>query len=201
MSKFLGPIHYWVYNKILLQQDITAKIIDLNQELASNYSAVLDQRYGVSETKPLEEIIDEGNIHGWLQSNVTRSEYKLAESVTSLLSQNPENFAAIQAIFSEKGKSLSQENMTAATAYKIISDSLLDGMPCDHANVLVSESDEQVIWRRNTCVHTDYWQEVGGDINLYYTLREAMIQGFLENTVLIYEKTDKSTNVIRRANQ
>lgn len=47
--------------------------------------------------------------------------------------------------------------MTAAAAYKLLSDSLLDGMPCDHANVLITESDEEVIWKRNTCVHNNYW--------------------------------------------
>ena len=91
--------------------------------------------------------------------------------------------------------------MTAAAAYKLLSDSLLDGMPCDHANVLITESDEEVIWKRNTCVHNNYWSEVGGDIAVYCALREALIQGFLENTGLVYEKTDEVTNVIRRRNQ
>lgn len=201
MSKFLGPIHYWVYNKIQIQQSITEEIIGLTGDKDSNTSEVLNQRYGVSQTQPLEEIIDEGNIHGWLQTNVTRAEYKLADSATALLNKDPDNFKLIESIFIKKGNALSQDKMTAATAYKIISDSLLDGMPCDHANALVEESDGQVIWKRNTCVHSNFWQEVGGDINVYYSLREALIQGFLENTGLVYEKTDEVTNVIRRVNQ
>jgi hypothetical protein len=199
MSKFLGPIHFWVYNKIQIQQEMVADILALNGETASQRRDELDQRYGISETRPLEAVIDEGNIHGWLQINVTRSEYKLADSVTALLNQDPDNYQLIEAIFSAKGRSLSQANLTAAAAYKLISDSLLDGMPCDHANALIAESDEQVIWQRNICVHSNYWSEVGGDIAVYYALREALIRGVLENTGLVYEKTDAVTSVIRRA--
>lgn len=201
MSKFLGPIHFWVYNKIQIQQEIVTEIIALNGESAAQLQAELDQRYGISETRPLEAVIDEGNIHGWLQINVTRAEYKLADSITALLKKDPDTLKQIEAIFRAKGRSLSQVNMTAAAAYKLLSDSLLDGMPCDHANVLITESDEEVIWKRNTCVHNNYWSEVGGDIAVYYALREALIQGFLENTGLVYEKTDEVTNVIRRRNQ
>lgn len=201
MSKFLGPIHFWVYNKIQIQQQIVADIVALNGESASQRQDELDQRYGISETRPLEAVIDEDNIHGWLQTNVTRSEYKLADSVTALLKKDPNNYKQIEAIFSAAGRSLSQDKMTAAAAYKLLSDSLLDGMPCDHANTLSAESDEQVIWKRNTCVHANYWSEVDGDIAVYYALREALIRGFLENSDLVYEKTDEVTNVIRRENQ
>ncbi|WP_373482686.1 hypothetical protein [Acetobacterium sp.] len=198
MSKFLGPIHFWVYNKIQIQQEMVADFLALNGETASQRRDELDQRYGISETRPLASVIDEGNIHGWLQINVTRSEYKLADSVTALLKQDPDNYQLIAAIFSATGRSLSQANLTAAAAYKLISDSLLDGMPCDHANALIAESDEQVIWQRNRCVHSNYWSEVGGDIAVYYALREALIRGVLENTGLVYEKTDAVTSVIRR---
>lgn len=201
MSKFLGPIHFWVYNKVQLQHEIVADMIACCGETASEYRHQLDQRYGISETRPLETVIDENNIHGWLQANVTREEYKLADCVTTLVNDNPDNLSAIEAIFAEKGRRLSQNQLTAVTAYKILSDSLLDGMPCDHANALIEEHDERVIWKRNTCVHSQYWHEVGGDIDHYYALREALINGFLENSDYCYEKTDDVTNVIRRKNQ
>ena len=201
MSKFLGPIHFWVYNKVQLQHEIVADMIACCGETASEYRHQLDQRYGISETRPLETVIDENNIHGWLQANVTREEYKLADCVTALVNDNPDNLSAIKAIFAEKGRRLSQNQLTAVTAYKILSDSLLDGMPCDHANALIEEHDERVIWKRNTCVHSQYWHEVGGDIDHYYALREALINGFLENSDYCYEKTDDVTNVIRRKNQ
>jgi len=203
MSAFLGPIHYWVYNKIKIQQDLVEDIIALSQKLNNleiNLKDELDTKYGVSETRPLEEVIDQGNIHGWLQACVSQVEYKLAYSVTQLLKKNPELLQDIELIFQSKGieKSLSGATNNVSEIYKAISDSLLDGMPCDHANSVLQEDEAKVIWKRNTCVHKNYWDEVGGDINNYYIFREAFIRGFLSSTSVVFEKIDDVTNVLKR---
>lgn len=200
MSAFLGPIHFWLYNKIQIQQDIVEEILRLSQDLQSGLREELDTKYGVSETRPLENVIDEGNIHGWLQNQIAIIECKLAYSVTSLKEKNPDIITEIESIFKKKGKEKSESINTdnAAEAYKVINDSLLDGMPCDHANTVIEESEEKVVWRRSICVHKNYWEEVGGDINIYYSLREEFIKGMLIGTVLEYEKVDEVTNMIRR---
>lgn len=199
MSAFLGPIHYWLYNKIQIQQNIVGEIVSLGKTLIPDLEKQLDENYESSETRPLEEIIDTDNIHGWLQTRVTQAEYKLAYSVTMLLKKSPELLEDITSVFYEKGKAISIANTNAAEAYKGISDSLLDGMPCDHANTVLEESEEKVIWKRNTCVHKSYWEEIGGDINLYYSLREAFIRGYLSGLALVYEKIDENTNMIKRS--
>lgn len=108
---------------------------------------------------------------------MTRSEYKLADSITALLKE-PRHKNLIEGFTSgAKGRSLSRVNMTAAAAYKLLSDSLLDGMPCDHANVLITESDEGYL-EAQPVFALNYWSEVGGDIAVYYALREALGQGF-----------------------
>ncbi|MGV8905601.1 MAG: hypothetical protein ACOH15_03270 [Acetobacterium sp.] len=198
MSKFLGPIHFLVYNKIQIQQGLVQKILALNGDLIPNLGEELDRRYGVSEMRPLEEVIDGGNIHGWLQSNVSQVEYKLAFSVKSLIEKDPHILDKIESIFMEEGKATSVGITNPPEAYKIISDSLLDGMPCDHANTVIEENDEKVVWRRNNCIHKNYWEEVGIDISIYYSLREAFLRGFLMDTTLVYEKVDSVTNMIRR---
>lgn len=200
MSAFLGPIHFWVYNKIQIQQGIVEEIIKLSDGLEQGLREELDAEYGISEKRPLEMVIDEGNIHGWLQNNVSQGEYKLAYSVTVLTKKNPEILRKIELIFEGKGKEQSSSVTidSAKEAYKLISDSLLDGMPCDHASTVLEENEEKVIWKRNTCVHKKYWDEVGGDINIYYSLREAFIRGTLMGTALVYEKVDEANNMIRR---
>lgn len=200
MSAFLGPIHFWLYNKIQIQQDIVEEILKLSEDLQPGLREELDTKYGVSETRPLENVIDEGNIHGWLQNQIAIIECKLAYSVTSLKEKNPDIITEIESIFKKKGKEKSESINTdnAAEAYKVINDSLLDGMPCDHANTVIEESEEKVVWRRSICVHKNYWEEVGGDINIYYSLREEFIKGMLIGTVLEYEKVDEVTNMIRR---
>jgi len=200
MSAFLGPIHFWLYNKIQIQQELLEKILSSTNDLFQNLKDELDKRYGISETRPLEEVIDQGNIHGWLQSSISQIEYKLAYGVTYIIKNNPDVLSKIEAIFETKGEersSMISEN-NAAEAYKAISDCLLDGMPCDHANIVLEENEENVIWERDTCVHIKFWEEVDGDISIYYSLREAFIRGALKKTQLVYEKVDEATNIIRR---
>jgi hypothetical protein len=204
MSAFLGPIHSWLYNKIKIQQDLVEDIIVLSKNL-NNFEIdlrdELDIKYGVSETRPLEEIIDQGNIHGWLQACVSQVEYKLAYSVTRLLKNNPELLKDIELLFQTKGVELSPSGATnnVSEIYKAIGDSLLDGMPCDHANSVLEENGTRVIWKRNTCVHKSYWDEVGGNINNYYIFREAFIRGFLSSTSVVFEKIDDTTSEIKTA--
>jgi len=200
MSAFLGPIHFWLYNKIQIQQELLEEILTLTNDLFPDLKEELDTQYGVSQTKPLEKVIDQGNIHGWLQSSISQVEYKLANCITYIINSNPELLSKIKLIFNTEGKEKSSLDSTsnATDAYKAIGDCLLDGMPCDHANSVLEENEDKVIWKRNTCVHTQYWEDVDGDINIYYSLREAFISGYLRETQLVYEKVDEVTNMIRR---
>lgn len=197
MSAFLGPIHYWLYNKIQIQQSLIEDIISLGNEYlpGTDLKTQLNQRYGPSETRPLEEVIDQGNIHGWLQEQVSRVEYKLAAGVTIILDKKPELAGNIEGLFYQKGNDLAASKAadSAAAIYKLISDSLLDGMPCDHANSVVEANEQRVIWTRNTCVHQAYWEEVGGDIRNYYLFREALIKGYISNMPIAFEKLEDAT--------
>jgi hypothetical protein len=201
MSAFLGPIHFWLYNKIQIQQGIVEEILKVSEDIAPGLRDELDTRYEVSITSPLEEVIDETNIHGWLQQQVEQSEYKLAYCVTSLIEKDPTILEKMETIFRQNGKNKSTLTNTSspAEAYKAITDSLLDGMPCDHANTVIEDNENQIMWKRNTCVHKTYWDEVGGDITNYYDLRGAFIRGFLIGTSLVYEKIDEVNNRIRRS--
>lgn len=200
MSAFLGPIHYWLYNKIQIQQSIVNEIIEAGEETIPELREYLNTKYGKSETRPLEDVIDQSNIHGWLQEQVSREEYKLAESITLLQKKKPEILNEIKDIFQIAGKSIFRtitiENVS--NAYKAISDSLLDGMPCDHANSIIEENEEKIVWKRNSCVHQKYWNEVNGDITVYYILRDEFIKGSLDNTVYLYKKTGTDSYEIRR---
>lgn len=200
MSAFLGPIHFWLYNKIQIQQTIVDEILKLGETIQSGLTEKLDSIYGESERRPLEEAIDQGNIHGWLQEHVSQVEYKLAYSITSLLKEKPELIEEFKVIFYKvaKEKAADLDKTSAEKIYKAISDSLLDGMPCDHANTVVEQSEDKAIWKRNNCVHKSYWEEVEGDVSNYYLLREEFIKGFLTETPFVYEKADEVTNTIRR---
>lgn len=202
MSAFLGPIHHWLYNKIKIQHDIVEDIISLTENKQSNLNIreKLIEQFGDAEMKPLEEVIDVNNIHGWLQKKVSLEENRLAYAVTKLLNENSSMMHELKDLFKNKGAEVSTltENDSLNDIYKTINDTLLDGMPCDHANIVISQEDEEIVWKRNVCVHEEYWNAVGGDISNYYLLREEFIKGMLEKANVTYDKLDEITSKISR---
>jgi len=197
MSAFLGPIHYWLYNKIQLQQAIVNDIYALGDQYGLTLKQECDNNFGMFENKPLEEMIDQGNIHGWLQERVSLVEYKYAYSVTKLLQANSETLESLVSILYHNGKQLAltlqSSDLKATDIYKAITDHLLDGMPCDHANRLLEQNDLEVTWSRAVCVHAQYWDETDGDIAVYYDLRDAWITGLVEELGFALHKLDETT--------
>lgn len=204
MSAFLGPIHYWLYGKVELQQKLVEEIISLGEcKGIKNLETELNNTYGTFDSRPLEEIIDESNIHGWLQDKVSRVEYKLAKAVTDLLASNEVTIEELENIFYKHGEHIGEalareEGLTVPRVYKAISDSLLDGMPCDHAMQLIDQEEDQVVWKRIICVHERYWDEVAGDIKNYYELRSAWLKGLASAVGLRFETIDENTYALKR---
>lgn len=75
MSKFLGKIHYIMFDKINYVDEITRKMSEL-----------LDDKVDLKsiENGNLEDLIDTDNIHGWLQVRVGVVEDNLAKVLTQL---------------------------------------------------------------------------------------------------------------------
>ena len=201
MSAFLGPIHFWLYNKIKIQNEIIEEILDYSENnLSNNMRENFYTKFGDGELKPLDQVIDVTNIHGWLQERVNQVESKLAYVVTELTKNNPKNFDAIKDIFKIKGAEVStfDNDSSLDEVYKTINDTLLDGMPCDHANSVILHADDEIVWKRNVCVHQKYWEEVEGDIKDFYRLRDGFIEGLLSETDVKFEKLDETTSKISK---
>ncbi len=198
MSKFLGPIHYWLYNKINIQNNIVEDILDLSQN--DSLRNELYEKYNDGDLKPLDEVIDTGNIHGWLQNQIYLVEYKLAFAVTDILNRNPEKIEDLKAIFKNNGIKSSPLNneSTMEEAFKAVNDTLLDGMPCDHVNAVVNQDENVAVWKRYECVHSKFWDEANGDVSIYYNLRDEFIEGLMSPANIKYEKLSDSEYKISR---
>ena len=198
MSATLGPIHYWMYNKIKVQNSLVDEIISLaeNKLISTDLRSKSHQQFGSIDVRPLEELIDTTNIHGWLQECVSIVEYRLAFVITTLLEKEMYTIEDLKKMFENAGGRASslKKGASISEIYKVISDTLLDGMPCDHANTVLSQDENEVIWKRNVCVHEQYWVAVGGNIQYYYQLREEFIKGMISNTGAIFEKIDELTS-------
>jgi len=204
MSAFLGPIHYWLYNKIQLHEDILEEILELAEKkniLTDELKAEAYEKYGYPERNPLEEVINHGNIHGWLQSNIQSVENRTAWIVTGLLKNSDISIDELSKLYYDNGSKKRSEkdgNFSPLELYTMIFDNMLEGMPCDRVNEPISGSDDEFSWKTTRCLHKEFWDNAGGDVSNYYTLRDLWIKGFIGDGN-VYTRTDEGYNTIRRA--
>lgn len=189
MSLFLGKIHYWLFNKIKWFEALELEIMEFGTKQGYAVTSWKEEIYGQigapTEDRPLEEIIDTGNIHGWLQDKIEKSESRMASIVTKILSENPENIKSLEAIFKNQGivagKSYEESVISPEQAYNVMNDFILEGMPCDRVSDPLSSTDEEFMWKTTRCLHKGHWDRVGGNVENFYILRTAWAKGFLGN--------------------
>ncbi|RKD31930.1 hypothetical protein [Thermohalobacter berrensis] len=193
MSRFLAPIHFWLFNKIKLYEKLEYEIVEnIEKELSANISDIVsDLRNKIGnpiEDKPLDELIDTNNIHGWLQNKINIAETRQAALITEIIKKFGDKGLNIvkesykdQAIRCGKEASKELDVSTAPSLYKALNNYILDGMPCDNVNNITIEENDRLQWKVVNCLHKGYWEEVEGDINILYELREIWISNFIRN--------------------
>ena len=197
MSLFLGKIHYWLFNKIVWFENLEEEIIKLAKEEGINTSELvneLNSKYGEKlPNLPLEEMIDTSNIHGWLQDKIHSAEYRLASLTNKVLEKN-NGREKLEELYKRQGLVAASEaienNKTVSDAFSIfnaINDYVLDGMPCDRVNEIVSNEENRLVWKRRLCVHKEIWDAVGGNVEVFYELRDAWIKTFVATVNSNYE--------------
>lgn len=193
MSAFLGPIHYWLYRKIQLQESLTQSMTSvLSEEKRIHLEKNLDAVCGVVERRPLEEVIDNGNIHGWLQGQIAIAEKRFATAVTKILKEDSSKIENLkQAAYQMGQKNPLPNSDDAQGIYRGLNDVLLEGMPCDHVNQILEQSEQRVLWSQTVDLHLPFWDEAGGDIEHYYLLRNAFISGSLSDQSFKFQQLGK----------
>lgn len=219
MTEKLGPIHYMMYSKIKKQDQ-------LSDNLLAGQTQDLDREYPPVSTDPLEELIDQDNVHGWLSSRIDMVENRLARAID--LAEEPLERAHEFGKKEASGESLDSYQ----ELFNKLNIILLDGMPCD--NGLTAEIvDGDLYLVTNTDLHSKYYEEkvdpssslgdtcAGGhdhdehpafevgeadDLDLveakiasYYDVREALIKGFLEDSPYQVERIKNSNFRIYKA--
>lgn len=211
MSLFLGKIHYWLFNKILwfegLESDVItlAKSENLDVEALSND---INEKYGAKlPDKPLEDMIDTGNIHGWLQEKISSAEGRMAAWISKILENDNNALNKLEKIYVEQGiKAGNEVNNSfgkidnAVDVYNKINDYILDGMPCDRVNEVLTSDENIVKWKRTICVHKSTWEKEGVDVNDFYNLRNLWIKSFVEtvNNEFKYVQYEDDTFAIEK---
>ena len=192
MSKFLGPIHYIMFNKIKFQEEITENILNIKQDYNINDEV---NSIGTLEVGELEDLIDTDNIHGWLQERVELVEKRFALAISLLLKGEKITKEDIVNRIYELGKN---ENLILELdeAFDMMNSKFLDGMPCDRAIALLERSDNSIKFIINEDFHLKYWINSGYD-NLYWELRNEYIKGFLHKSNLSLYEIEENIYEIR----
>ncbi|MFO3668005.1 hypothetical protein [Anaerococcus kampingiae] len=197
MSKTLGPIHYMMYEKIKFQDKITEYLMD---------GHIQDIKPDPVSTKPLEEILDQENIHGYLQEKIDIVETRLDKAIK--LTKDPDE--KLYKLGQECGKD--KDFSSFEQVFKALNTYLLDGMPCDQGlaamvdgeslylitnNNLHSKYDEEIDMEKSkeaTCEeghghdHHESFQIQEGNLNLkeeqstYHTHRLAFLEGYFSDS-------------------
>ncbi len=187
MSAFLGPIHYWLYDKIEVEEEILNDIINLakgKDEKVSGYVKQSEKQYGEPKIGKLEDLIDHSNIHGWLQNCIISVDTRLAFVITKLLDTNIVTIKELEEVFSKNGEKYGSlcknDNMAVENIFTEIYNKLLAGMPCDRVNEVIQNNKDEFIWKTTKDVHKEHWDKVGGNVIIYKKLEKAWIRTFVE---------------------
>ena len=192
MSLFLGPIHYWLYNKIGNQERLTSVIA----AKAKEKDWITDTDSYTKELPDLETAIDESNIHGWLQEQIIDAESRFASLVIEIKKQGI-NLEELESIAFDFGKeNLPDSKADVTEIYRHFEDFFVNGMPCDHINIVTDKGENQLSWEMEQDIHGQYW--IGGDVADYYKLRKAVMDGMLAELDYVVEASDLYHYTIRR---
>lgn len=213
MSTFLAPIHTWLFEKIKLAQDLEKEIVKLHHEKYKEEALKIQKEavyiYGeYIKDKPLEDLIDIGNIHGWLQQQIkiveSRSSYiitkyyELYKEESKSITENAYISQAKKCANNESNKIDSPENV-----YISLNNYILSGMPCDRANSLTQRNDDCVVYEQQGCIHKANYELGKGNLQYLYELRDLWVKTFVESLAIKYfyqkvKNKDITINTIKR---
>lgn len=195
MSQFLGPIHFWLYGKIGRQEALTRHLA----EFALREGYLTDAAPYLRELPPLETVIDEGNIHGWLQSRISDAEARYAALVLTAVAGDAGREQALCEQAHAFGLLHAMPAGTSpAEAYKAFEDFFVNGMPCDRVNTVTESEDTRLRWEQTKELHGEHWVVHGGDSALYYRLRKAVMDGMLAGSGLRLDAADGAHYAIEK---
>lgn len=191
MSTFLGPIHYWLFNKIRYVEDREEALIQgFTERYGEDVKAIVSsvrERYGMPfDSSDLGELIGDSPIHFWLQEAIRRAETREAALLKGVIERYGEDAKgiAIQIAF-EHGRKIGEKALQEGAnrgdgteaIYNLIHNSFLDGMPCDHVTEVETPSSNLLVERHIECLHKDYWDEVGISGEFMCSFLENWIKG------------------------
>ncbi len=191
MSIFLGPIHYWMYEKIVNAWRRQGEILKtFRDEYGDEVFRVVGRNpyeyEKLNDGLPLEKIIGNNPIHGWLQGQIDLVEREEARLISVLIGKYGKAAIGIakQGAFRfgvSCGDKALKENRDAkgdlSSAYELFLNYDLDGMPCDHVTE-VEDKGEALAVKHYECLHYRNWSEIDVPFEGMCEIIRSWISGF-----------------------
>ncbi len=200
MSKFLAPIHTWLFNKIMLAQDLEQDIIKLHIDKYKDEAKEIQEEsirlYGNHiPKKPLEDLIDTNNIHGWLQEKIKEVESRSSYIITRYYDIFKDESKEItqSAYVNQAKKCTNYENNkidSPEDVYISLNNYILSGMPCDRANSVTERNENYILYEQEGCIHKANYELGKANLDYMSQLKDLWVKTFIENLEIkyIYEK-------------
>ncbi len=206
MSAFLGDIHYWLYNKIQVEELMVEDVLELAKSKGYDSDALMikgSEKFGNKVVGALEDEITHDNIHGWLQGRITSVEGRLAYTITTLLDEKVVTIDEVVDIFEknaiEQAKSIDFSPSRPQELFTLVYNSLLAGMPCDRVNEVVEDNDKFIAWISAIDIHKEHWDNVSGDVKNFDACIHRWISAFIKEISSSFEyKFEDNKNIIER---
>ena len=193
MSAFLGPIHYWLYQKIKLVNDreelLYNKAYETFGEIAEELRTGIWETYGSPPSgNVLTDLIDLNNIHGWLQRQVTLAEVREAALVRDLVDHCGEDaFNLTVKVFelqaaasgTDACKQGKYDAESAVGIYTALNDIRLNGMPCDQPDTVLENTIAKVVWKSGPRLQKSSWEKAGVDFAVMNILYQSWLEAFV----------------------
>jgi len=200
MSAFLAPIHFWMYDKIKLQEQLTQYFVQAAEKAGWSLGSHRAEEFIVNDDRPLDELIDTDDIHGWLENRIGEAETRYATLLQSLLDNNTDLLPELEKLARDFGARRALEaGSDGSQIYQAFNNAFLNGMPCDLAIKIVDKDPESFTWQQVQDSHGKFWTAVNGSPETYYTLRQAILEGMVEKTGYTLKCVAGNTYTVERA--
>lgn len=196
MSQTLGPIHEKVYDNALVFDSLIKAM-----NLLTGIWFEPDKIAPKLEQKPLNEIIDHNNIHGWLSQRVYDADKRYIYAL-DILDRKCNIDMAYEILKANGAVQIAPKLVDGdlQSIFRQLPFLILEGMPCDRGIELIEIKDDAILWKINMDVHP-YLKEVSLTEDRFLFYREAMINGILYQTDYCCNRIENNIFELRKCNE
>lgn len=184
----IGPKPRWEYRKIELLNELNGEI----QKEAEKNGCNLSRNYTV-DMPDLDRNCDPMNVHGWIQNILDLVEGNFAGLCEEIIHNDSEALHDLKDIAYRFGYKHAADTVDPLSAYQLVDDVILNGMPCDDVNVITRQTEDEITWYEKQDMHEKYWN----DEKIYRVLRNEVIRGLLAKSPVNYSYNDNQQSIVR----